>query len=111
MKEPFLYNQSILQIRFKGFIGENKITHEMNEREFVYNKNPLNDASIFSKLIFRYSKSNTNEKIYRLSYYMIFSWIHPLIKRAWNNEQFSLNELYSIINSDESEELTDQLEK
>lgn len=42
---------------------------------------------------------------------MIFSWIHPLIKRAWNNEQFSLNELYSIINSDESEELTDQLEK
>ena len=86
----------------------------MNEREFVYNKNPLNDASIFSKLIFRYSKSIQilkNEKIYRLSYYMIFSWIHPLIKRAWNNEQFSLNELYSIINSDESEELTDQLEK
>lgn len=55
--------------------------------------------------------SSTNKIINRLNYYMIFSWIHPLIKRAWNNEQFSLNELYSIINSDESEELTDQLEK
>ena len=48
---------------------------------------------------------------YIVKFYMNFSWISQLLESARNNENISLDSLYSVTSSDESEELTDQLEK
>ncbi len=62
----------------------------MNETELDYNPNPLENASVWSKLT--------------------FSWIKPMLKLG-RSKQLQLNDLYNPHSDDEARPMVDQLEK
>lgn len=62
----------------------------MNEQEFVYNKCPLLDCSLFKKLTFK--------------------WIDALLVLG-RKKQLQLSDLYSPVHEDEASILTQELEK
>lgn len=62
----------------------------MNEQEFIYNRSPLLDSGLFSKISFK--------------------WINPLLSLG-RKRQIHLSDLYSPVTEDEAEILVQDLEK
>lgn len=91
----------------------------MNEDEYKNVRHPILDASILSKLTFRYFVFEWIFYSFLLWHFKInlylnnssaISWAWPLLKRSKNKEHFEINSLYSGTPSDDSEKLTNELE-